>query len=224
MLPAAWAAWKGAGIAGKALSIVLPIALVVGVFWVGRWQGHGKGYEECQQFHDAQALKQATQVIAHTAKQAELPSRVLEGFIKERDEAAQIRKALQRKLDHYERERHARTSVITQEPSHEPPITPTCENPDPLDESFVQHWDAIGRMFLEEAGSADDLPPTDRDPEGVPGVRAVTIQTPTLLRARAAEFDEHKRLRDHYHGLREFTKGVYIFQKTWADSQQAQEK
>lgn len=220
MLPAAWAAWKGAGAIGKFVSIAAPVAILLAVFYGGRWIGHANGYEECQQIHDALAMKQATQVIEHTAKQAELPAAVLQAFIKGREEGERIRERLERKLRAYEQERKPRHVSTPQEPNHEQPIQPACQNPDPLDESFVRHWDAIGRMFLEETGGADTVPAADRDSGGVSGIRTPDLQTPTLLRARAAEFDEHKRLLDHYHGLREFAKGVYIFQESWAKNRQ----
>ena len=155
MLPAAWAAWKGAGIAGKILSIGLPIALVVGAFWLGRWQGDARGYDRCQQERAAAALTQASQVIEHTAKQAELPAAVLQEFIKDQEEGQKIRRALELQIRAYEQDRRARSSppsVTPKETSHEPPtelVPPICEPHDPLDESFVRHWDAIGRMFLE---------------------------------------------------------------------------
>lgn len=225
MLPAFWTAWKGAGIAGKAISIGLPIVVVIGAFYIGQWKGDNKGYDRCQQEHAQLALKHASEVVKHTAEQAKLPSRVLESFIKERDEASQIVKTLEKKNQRYEQERRVLMAKIEQRnvERQETPHEPTCENPDPLDDEFVARWDDIARMFLEsleEDGSANTVSSTDRDTESVPGVRSPDVQTATLLRARTAELDEYKRAVDHYNGLREFAKGVYIFQKAWHESQQ----
>ena len=220
MLPVVWAAWKGAGIAGKALSIGLPIVLVGGAYWVGNWRGDDAGYERCQQEHAQAALRQAKQVVAHTAKQAELPAEVLQGFLKEREEAAKVRATLEQRNRKYERERQQRQEVI---PTHVEESTDehatACINNDPLDQSFVARWDDIGRMFLEETDTEDDGPSTDRNPSGVSGLPATEVQTSTLIRARTNEFDEYRKLLDNYNGLREFSKGVYILQKIWHNSQ-----
>lgn len=223
MVPAVWAAWKRAGLAGKALSVALPIVLVVGAYWLGRWHGDGNGYERCQQEHAAVALKQAAQVVEHTAKQAELPARVLEGFIKERDESAKVMADLQAEIARYERDRKAKQAQRAQEVPHDDAESTCQSTDDPLDDDFVARWDRIGQLFLD-TGGADAVSAADRDPAGVSGVPHADVQTPTLLRARAAEFAEYRELAAHYNGLREFSKGVYIFQKTWYESQQAQPK
>lgn len=230
MLPAVWAGWKGAGLAWKIGSIAVPIVLMIGLYHLGHWRGYGEGEQRCEERHAQQALQQAKQVVEHTAKQAELSPAVLQEFIKDREEGEKIRATLEQRIRDYERERTIRKAVLPraqpQETSHDEPMPICANNPDPLDESFVAHWDAIGRMFLEEENTGGDraVSAGDRDPKGVSGVQPADVSTTTLLRARAAEFDEYKRLRDHYDGLREFSKGVNIFQRTWQQRQEAEQE
>lgn len=230
MLPAAWVGWKGAGLAWKIGSIAVPIVLAVGLYRVGHWRGYHEGEQRTEERHAQQALTQATQVVEHTAKQAELSPAVLQEFIKDREASEKIRATLEQRIRDYERERTIRKAVLPraqpQEMSYDEPRPICATNPDPLDESFVAHWDAIGRMFLEEEDAGGDraVSAGDRDPGGVPEVQSADVQTATILRARAAEFDEYKRLRDHYDGLREFSKGVNIFQRTWQQQRQATEQ
>lgn len=225
-MPAAlWAAWKGLGIAGKIISIVIPIVILLGLIWGAYRKGDANGYERCQQEHAQMDLQHASQVIEQTSKQAELPAKVMDDLLKDQAEAAEARALAQKELDAYKHERELLKleRSATKELAHEPATIIPCESQaDPLDDAFVSRWDTIGRLFLE-AGSADIMPSSDRDSESATGVRDAPISSLAVLRARAADAAEYRALKDTYDGLREFTKGVYIFQRTWQESQDQHE-